>query len=157
MAFHLIEEKAEDALQTALLTCTGDTLTDHLAAGGELAGWYVYKGFSNTEKSLPYVSITAPSAEALYQDTSLPPGNWAVSLVVTMVSHVNDKTRADHSSTAGTVRDYLVSVDLKNWLNQAGVSGFAAYRAFLGETSREVDEDLVKTETELVVWCHPGG
>lgn len=153
--WHLIEEKVEDAFQSALFTEYGGTVSDNLISGGDFDGFYIYKGMSLAELNLPRLEIMATSSEPSEPEIETPTGNQDVMLTVSVHGHKNEATRAGHSFYAAKLKDFCYASNLKDLLNAAAVTDLTVFRTFPQRTERRVDEDHLTTETQLKIKAMP--
>ena len=92
--WHLIEEKLEDAMQTALLTEYGGSIdTAGYVTGGSLDGWYIFKGFILYEVVPPFISIVCTSSEPSEPNVETASGNQTVMMTLDVRGHKNEDTR----------------------------------------------------------------
>lgn len=154
--WHLIEEKVEDAFAAALLTeYSGTVAADGLISGGDLAGWYLYKGNSLLEMVPPRITIVASQSEPSEKDVATASGNQDVTLEIEVHGHKNEDTRAAHSAMAARVKDFCYASNLVTLLNDAAITDLTVRFTFPQRTQRSVQDDYLVTATELKVKALP--
>jgi len=154
--YHLIEEKLEDAFAAALLTeYTGTVDAAGLISGGDLAGFYLFKGFSLLDIVPPYISIVCdesrPSEDGLAEAT----GNQLVQLRAKVCGHRGDTTRASHSAIAGKIKDFIYASNLEALLNAEAVTDLTVTRTYPQATTRRIEDAQLCTETTVAIKAQP--
>lgn len=153
--WHMIEEKVEDAFQSALITEYGGAISDNLITGGGFDGFYIYKGMSLVELNLPRLEIMATSSEPSEPEIETPTGNQDVMLAVSVHGHKNEATRAGHSAYAAKLKDFCYASNLVTLLNDEAITDLTVFRTFPQRTERRVDEDHLTTETTVKIKAMP--
>ena len=155
--WHLIEEKAEDAFVTALLTEYGgtrDTATG-LISGGDLDAHYLFKGFDLLDIKTPFVAIVCDESEPAESGLEYATGNQRVKVSIQLQSEHNDATRTAHSAIAAKLRDFCYASNLVALLNAAGVTDFTATYTYPDKATRGVDDGRIITTIDLLISCRP--
>ena len=154
--WHLIEEKVEDAFVTALLTEYGGTVDSAgLVTGGDLAAWYLFKGFSLSEIVPPYISVVASNSEPSEKDVATASGNQDVTLTIEVAGHKNEDTRAAHSAMSAKIKDFCYASNLVTLLTDAAITDLTVRFTFPQRTERRIQDDYLVTATELKVKALP--
>ena len=155
--WHLIEEKAEDAVMSALLTEYGGTRssTSGLISGGSFDGCYMFKGFDLMDIQLPFIGIVCDESEPAESALATPTGNQRVKVTLSFRSQHNDATRAAHSANAARIRDFCYASNLVTLLNAEGVTDFTATYTYPDKATRGVDDGQMVTSIDLMISCKP--
>lgn len=154
--WHLIEEKLEVAMQTALVTEYGGSIdSSGLITGGDFDGVRILIGFSLDEIEPPYIAVIADESEPAEDSLSIPTGNQSVQVKVRVCGHRGDTTRDLHSALAAKVKDFIYADALPNLLNAAGVTDLTVYRTYPSRTSRRIEDAMLITETTFTAKAMP--
>lgn len=140
--YHLIEEKAEDAL---LYVINANKSTN-------LNGVQILKGFEVTDEALPQLRIEAYQSEPADPDCAIDTANWLVAVRCIVKSHYST-TRTTHSAYVGRVRDIIFLDDMVAELNGASITDFHCDDFIIGRCTRDVDQECFVTTQEVVMRC----
>ena len=143
--YNKIKRKVEDAAQTYLEAKDGTGLT----------GYTYYKGASFGTLARQRVEIMAGEAEPeRIADTIT--GNWRVKLTVAVVSHKDDKTRAQHTAACAEWEDASMRDDVVSTINTAEASNdLKLFQWWPGRASDLMNQSELRSEYEVEVYCRP--
>ena len=136
--YNLIEEKVEDAFSSML--------------GTAVTGATKIKGLVEDPGVFPALVIMADNARSA-MDADPNGGNWIVDVKLSVLTEMNDSTRAAHSMIVGLLRDKIMTDDLIANLNAAGVTEFVADAWTLGPCQRGMQDGMRATTTQGELWC----
>ena len=155
MSAHFIEEKVEDAFQSALLTENGGTLTGVDISGGTFDGFKIFKGFSLQDIEPPFIAVICAQSGPEDKPAAEFTGNQACTLTIGVYGHKGDTTRAAHAAIVGAVRDFMYASNAVALLNAAGVTEFTVLYVRPLQATREVQFGMLKTTQQLRILCRP--
>jgi hypothetical protein len=143
--YHKIRRKTEDAIQTFLEAYDGAGLT----------GYTYYKGANLGALSRQRVEITAGEAEPeRIADTYT--GNWRVTATLAVVSHKDDKTRAQHSAACAEWEDAMMRDDVVATINTAqSANEYKVFQWWPGRASDLMSQSELRSEYTVEVYCRP--
>ncbi len=145
--YHTIKRKIEDACAAVIASLKGTTLATRT----------VFKGASFDALVIDRIEIVASKAEQEILADGLTTGNYNVTLVVAVVSHKDDKTRAEHTTDCGDLCDILMRDDMATQFNAAGVTNLTVFNPGFWLLSEEdlINDAELRTEYECRVYCKP--
>lgn len=122
-----------------------------------LADVQVLTRFAGDNQELPAVLVTCDQCQPDYQDdVEAQTGNWICSVKITLKSHMEDTTGAEHDELMGQLLFGLFHVEIVAELNAAIASDeFTALKADFGPRQNSTDGQHWTTEQELIVYMMP--
>ena len=146
-SYTFIKRKVEDAFEALV----------NALQNSDISSIQKYKGFSGSELTTPRIQYVATRAvpERFGEHYS---GNFTVTLVVTVVSHVSDATRDTHAKRCGAIEDIIMRDDIEFYMNnRISVRDFQCYDPgwYPGESEDLTNDSEMMTMYTCECYCWP--
>ena len=122
-----------------------------------ITGLQLVTRFDMTAESLPSLKIAVETCRPDYgDDIQAQTGNWWCSCTLTLKSHAQDTTAAEHDALMGAVLYAVYTDTIVSDLNSAsGTDEFTAFDVRIGDRTNRVDDNHFYTEQTVDVYMMP--